>query len=305
MKTFIIKLCAFTLFIVMILSAIKSTVPFYWGQNQKFKLLENKIEYFLENSNQYDVLFFGSSRTYRHIDPLLFDSITGLKSFNFGIAGCSYLETHYLIDNLFKSLVKKDSLIIFLQETAPWPIKDDNLHSIRSKYYLDIKRLDMALSYYWKKRNYHQIYNYLVSYLENKLCIGELKMIFFYLTPDHPRKNEIMKCYDEIIINNQGFLSIDQQISMQWSSTGLNKRRSKYLEKINQAVDNETVLTQKEEVVISRLDDCNINSYNVKISFYKIGEIRLRNEFYFDKVHFNLKGGRFFTEKIAKEFIKD
>jgi len=304
MKKFILKIFGFTFFLLTILFVIKSTVPFYWGQGQK-SLLANKAEYILEKDQKYDILFCGSSRTYRHVDPLIFDSITGLNSFNFGIAGCSYLETHYLIDHLLKSLVIQDSLIIFLQETAPWPIKNDNLHSIRSKYFLDIKRLDMALSYYWKKRNYHQIYNYILSYLENKLCIGELRMIFYYLTPDHPRKIEIMKYYDEVIINNQGLLSIDQQLVWGWRSNALKIRRATYLEKINGVLEKKTVLNQIEEVDISLLNDYNINSRDGKIRFYKIGKISLRNEFYFDKIHFNLKGGRFFTEEIAKEFIKD
>ena len=51
-------------------------------------------------------LFVGSSRTYRHVDPVLFDSLrggvrrSGGHSYNFGLPGSRALETHYRVDRL-------------------------------------------------------------------------------------------------------------------------------------------------------------------------------------------------------------
>lgn len=46
-------------------------------------------ELFLKTDKNYDVLFIGSSRAEMHFNPAVFDSITGLNSYNFGIAGAT------------------------------------------------------------------------------------------------------------------------------------------------------------------------------------------------------------------------
>lgn len=46
-------------------------------------------ELFLKEGNQYNVLFLGSSRAEMHFNPKIFDSITGLNSYNMGISGAS------------------------------------------------------------------------------------------------------------------------------------------------------------------------------------------------------------------------
>ncbi|MBC7695930.1 MAG: hypothetical protein H7141_10855 [Burkholderiales bacterium] len=46
-------------------------------------------ELFLKQGNTYDVLFLGSSRAEMHYNPKVFDSITGLSSYNLGISGAS------------------------------------------------------------------------------------------------------------------------------------------------------------------------------------------------------------------------
>lgn len=46
-------------------------------------------ELFLKENNKYDVLFLGSSRAEMHFNPKVFDSITGLNSYNMGISGAS------------------------------------------------------------------------------------------------------------------------------------------------------------------------------------------------------------------------
>lgn len=47
----------------------------------------NKL--FLKTDKSSDVLFIGSSRAEMHFNPAVFDSVTGLNSYNFGIAGAT------------------------------------------------------------------------------------------------------------------------------------------------------------------------------------------------------------------------
>ena len=62
----------------------------YRGITKNQSGIYNKYnELFLKRGNTYDVLFLGSSRAEMHYHPKIFDSITGLKSYNMGISGAS------------------------------------------------------------------------------------------------------------------------------------------------------------------------------------------------------------------------
>lgn len=62
----------------------------YKGIRKNKSGIYNKYnELFLKEGNTYDVLFIGSSRAEMHYDPKIFDSITGLNSYNMGISGAS------------------------------------------------------------------------------------------------------------------------------------------------------------------------------------------------------------------------
>lgn len=62
----------------------------YAGIRKNKQGIYNKYnELFLKTNNAYDVLFIGSSRAEMHFDPKIFDSITGLNSYNMGISGAS------------------------------------------------------------------------------------------------------------------------------------------------------------------------------------------------------------------------
>ena len=51
---------------------------------------------------QPETVFLGSSRTFRHVDPVRLDSVQGSRSrsYNFGILGSRALETHFRADHL-------------------------------------------------------------------------------------------------------------------------------------------------------------------------------------------------------------
>jgi hypothetical protein len=74
----------------------------YTGIKKNKQGIFNKYnELFLKKGNTYDVLFIGSSRAEMHFNPRIFDSITGLNSYNMGISGAtlkisySLLKTYY------------------------------------------------------------------------------------------------------------------------------------------------------------------------------------------------------------------
>ena len=69
-------------------------------------VIDEKLAHFAAHKNDYDTLFFGSSRTYRHLLPTEFDAATAAagvptKSFNFGIDGMFPPEDGYVAEQLF------------------------------------------------------------------------------------------------------------------------------------------------------------------------------------------------------------
>lgn len=56
----------------------------------------------IEGKTNYDVLFFGTSRTQVHINPRITDSILNLNTYNAGKAGASSLEVRMLIEAYLK-----------------------------------------------------------------------------------------------------------------------------------------------------------------------------------------------------------
>lgn len=58
-------------------------------RNNKLGIFNKYNELFIQKNINYNTLFFGSSRAEMHFQPKVFDSITGLNSYNMGISGAS------------------------------------------------------------------------------------------------------------------------------------------------------------------------------------------------------------------------
>ena len=94
-RRYLIKAVVFPLVLGGILLSLKSLdnhadIGPYWRKLQDVKRVQPQT------------VFLGSSRTYRHIDPVRFDSLRGdgATSYNFGVPGSRALETHYRAERL-------------------------------------------------------------------------------------------------------------------------------------------------------------------------------------------------------------
>ncbi len=107
-----------------------------------------KVNYLKENkANGYDVLFWGSSRIYRHIKPDLFDSICSkrqpVRSFNLGCPGALPPETYFLYEAFLKesgASAAKNNICYVLLEIHPYSeIAGVNQFAKQSYYWLNFK----------------------------------------------------------------------------------------------------------------------------------------------------------------------
>ena len=98
----LISFLSFSLSLVLLRQIIPSpTIP------QNLPVISAKVAHYQTHKNDYDTLFFGSSRIYHHIDPATFDRTTraaGIPthSFNFGIAGLKPLHNYTLLQTILK-----------------------------------------------------------------------------------------------------------------------------------------------------------------------------------------------------------
>jgi len=277
---------------ICVITALNKSVPFYWGN----EVMAKKMSYLLNQSpKNFNTFFIGSSHTYRHIDPIIFDSVTNCNSFNLGAPGMGHLEAIYILENFLGRYSSDKRINIFLQNSRLWQIKEKNLHSVRSKYYLDLKRTVWAVKYWLNKnpKNYKQVYNHLLSYVENLLCIGKVKEIitfhFFY-------ENSI----NNKVIDQKGFYSLDQELQLE-NNKDLLVRTNRF--KKNKDKKKPSKISKKIKV-----RKANVNSFKnlpVKenLNYFRLGKFNLTSAYFFDRGHFNMKGAKYYTQKIGESFL--
>ena len=200
MKLYLIKISIFTFLLLGICLAINFLLPTQLKGDGEFEL---KLKYFAKEK-KHDVVFLGSSRTFRHISPAIFDSIAytqglNFKSFNAGSRATFYPEAFYLLDKILET--KKPKIVFFELQ----PVNDIgrvNLFSLKSYYYLDGNYIDFINSYllssslsYWDKLNFKSKYYLAWSY---KLLFGHFAQWMNY----NSAKKEILGK------NNDGFLPL-------------------------------------------------------------------------------------------------
>ncbi len=118
--------------------------------------LRPKHDWFVAHQDEYDVLFVGTSRTFRGIDPRIVDAelarlgVTGeqgpIRTFNFGIGGMLRFEGDYVLDELLADNPAR--LRVVVVEGEPWdpaPAFLKNTWSTRSVFWHDFERTRMAL----------------------------------------------------------------------------------------------------------------------------------------------------------------
>ncbi len=290
MKLFATKVLIFAGLLCSILFLIKQTVPYYWGS----PLIEKKIKHIAQDSKVYDNFFIGSSKTYRQINPELFDRKTKLNSYNLGNIGQFYLESNYILDHFLEEYPIKEKTNILIQEMQISKIADGNLHTLKSKYFMDFKRLKIGVKYFWNKKDYTQVYRHILSFIENKLCIGEFREIIDYHLKD---ANELRNHIQE----QNGFYSLEQEVVLDDNKDLLN--RNKFFKKSNQ-YKKWKINEELKNVRIKKITPsyANINTENELLAFHQFSAISLDAKYYFDRGHLNDKGVEIYTKKLGNAF---
>jgi hypothetical protein len=111
-----------------------------------------KLEYLEKESTSHDVYFLGSSHSFRNTNPAVFDSLTGLKSFNISPPGTRPPELYMIVDHLLdkKTNSAAQTYIVELIDLHEAFIKDDK--SVRRNYWMTLENYQFGMRNFMEKR---------------------------------------------------------------------------------------------------------------------------------------------------------
>jgi hypothetical protein len=222
MKKFIIRLLSFLGILLIGLVLLNTILPVYWG-NLEFAIKAGQVA---STSKKSEILFVGSSRTYRQVIPSIISDSLQVNSYNLGSyatygAECIALTRSYI----FKELQPK-FLVLELQNIQE--ISDGNLNTARSNYYIDYTTYKFVCDYYnslddWSTdRKEKAIDNYKTSFLKRTFFYGTLKDAIYYIKG--PKVDERM-----VKLSDNGFYSLETQLAAKKAAQSLKNRRAKFL----------------------------------------------------------------------------
>lgn len=181
MNSFIRQLLFFTLLYLVISVGISFFTPYHWGNpwfSSKIQFLEKKKEI------KYNTFFLGSSRIYRQINPILFDStfnsisLDKTNSFNLGAPATFNPQTYYLFESFLNSNLSQNTKYCFIELMEVDLLDDYFMHQERTTYWQNPSDLFFVFKSIYMNKNLDikkklkSASNYCVSYLEKVFRLG-------------------------------------------------------------------------------------------------------------------------------------
>lgn len=265
MKQFVYKGVLFLSIYLVLRVVLYSFIPYHWGNVWYSSKIQN-----LEKSGKYpEVVFIGSSRVYRQIDPALFDNLyfsqdsTGF-SYNLGAPATFCPQTYYLYENFLESEVSKNCKVVFFELLPVTGIEEKLLHQERSTYWLN------ASEYFFLIKSisgnplktfsdkFYEWQTYTSSYIESILGLGHFRdevLDWNYYSSE--------LCGPEL----NGFYALDDELNRNKSDAL--KKRKKELNMDNLArLKNQAVRIHKSKDLLTphQVDHTNIDRVNQLIA---------------------------------------
>ncbi|MFO0320990.1 MAG: hypothetical protein ACK504_01030 [Bacteroidota bacterium] len=279
-------------------------------RKNKLGIFAKYNDLFLNRGNAHQVLFLGSSRAEMHFHPKIFDSITGLNSYNMGISGASLKLSYGLLKTYCHQHTKPKYLILsidyFALDNDSDRINDfPRFFPYLSNSYLlnELKKLDARFSHFYYNPfasiPYTQI-NYLSTSLHGWFGIyGRYDTLMYkgFQTSEHSefRKLSIEKIKTSVItIKNRTYLdsiinfSKKNNIKLLLVTTPFYGGTSKFI------INSNRLSKQLKDIAFVQ-----------HVSFFNYSDSAVfKNPKYFkDVYHLNLEGAMIFSKMISSKFM--
>ena len=147
MKKLTFKLILLLLIVISINQLMIYWLPFGWGDKRMYV----KYKFYREHADDYNTLFLGTSRTYRHIAPQVVDANVSedlnIKSFNLGMQAYSFPRPHLLLKHTLEN--KPPNLQYVILEISHFGDNpgSENLHTTQVKYWYNLEYTLFYLRY--------------------------------------------------------------------------------------------------------------------------------------------------------------
>jgi hypothetical protein len=224
MKRFIVKVTLFAVAVVTATNATALLVPRYCAN----ALFQRKLDYFADHQREFNAVAFGSSRTYRHINPVVFDAELrdlDIRTFNFATPAAFNPESYYQLDRFLDSVSKGDPRVALLELQEFHPVTRVNMLTPRSYYYCDAGTVAYAIQYAIHadvslKRKAKILGGYVVSWGLRLLNV----QVFKDLTQGSCRQDD-----DGGFVRAAGFYALDDELASASGDRDLAVRRRELL----------------------------------------------------------------------------
>ena len=253
----------------------------------------------LKTTKNVDILFLGSSHTYRSFDTRIFKS-AGFKTFNLGSSAQTPIQTEFLVNNYIKSINPK--IVIF--EVNPVSLSSDGIESsldIIANGENSFEYIKFAL-----KHKHLKIFNTLIYSLYREIFFDE-KSTFI-----EERENSTDKYFSGGFVQRE--MSFYNSRTLEKQKLQLNKEQIKSLKKIV------TILNQSQIKLIlvqAPVTSTVYNSYDIKLNFDD--EIRKNGQYYnfnellelkdsihfYDADHLNQNGVEIFNKMMLNILVEN
>lgn len=329
MQRFLIRLLFFTAVAAVLLATLDSAAPKGWGNAI---LAEKWVSFDRPAGDSKNVVFVGSSRIYRHIDPAQFDVLVpGANSYNLGSPDSNFLAHLQIVQQLLKS-DRQLPQYIFLELQGLPRITDTNRHKFGIFYAHNVKNTLLATRFFSAAGNHSQAVEHLGALIDNAVKVGSFLRIaraMAYRFSDHNRGTQSgFRCLDdelevaEIADRRQEFLNNEPALAIRRDECTAERHPSisahehhdgssqilseSILELINQceAMGSKLILV---------LAPRNHGQYETFLKLpvghrIDLGDPTRFPQFYqtdltFDVGHLNREGAALFTEELAKVFL--
>ncbi|MBA99755.1 MAG: hypothetical protein CMN34_02390 [Saprospirales bacterium] len=227
MRRFLFHSILFASLFFGVSALIHMAKPFYF-ENAMFREKINEIPTECPSCNTF---FIGSSLTFRHVNPMLFDSLVNSssghpisESYNLGSVQVNFLESMYLAEHSMEEKIVPAKSTLFL-ELRPHTIKD-SIFTAKNTFYRDIHDLDLVASHHQNlfdkarviySSNAQYLFKYInggiLSTLNKNYVIEQLKQYGIrgflpYTVSSKSRNKKISIAYDDIDEYNPEHTSI-------------------------------------------------------------------------------------------------
>lgn len=274
--------------------------------------LFNKFNTVFLQNDYHEVIFVGSSRAECHFDPSVFDSITGLKSYNIGVSGSNNSFTYGILKAYLSNNRKPPKMAI------------------------------MNIDYHFAHESSDTIYEFprFFPYLSNEVLYSELvkrdkrffafKYVPYYSLPFLGEKylNVALRgytgnlsdydksCYKGFqFINPIEYKTINHADTVSYSATIL-KENMDYLDSTIRLCNSKNiqlcfVVSPAHSIVSKRIKNFEehigkfksiADAANVPFLDYSLDSVCVRDEFFADPYHMKLEGARYFSTKFSRDF---